>query len=116
MPRLRAGLPQQCAVRLADRADPHRARVSRRDHPGVAAAEDVDALLRTLHYVTAGGERLTGLEANVAAWQHTRWGFAWRWLLWPLVQPIASRVYDFWAHWRYRRLYGETAHSGSGDR
>jgi predicted DCC family thiol-disulfide oxidoreductase YuxK len=84
--------------------------------PGVAAAEDVDALLRTLHYVTASGERLTGLDANVAAWQHTRWGFAWRWLRWPLVHPLASRVYDFWARWRYRRLYGEAAHSASGDR
>ena len=83
--------------------------------PSVSATEDVNALLRTLHYVGADGERLTGLDANVAAWQHTRWGFAWRWLRWPLVHPIASRVYDAWARWRYHRLYGEVAHSSAGD-
>jgi predicted DCC family thiol-disulfide oxidoreductase YuxK len=69
--------------------------------------EDVDQLLRTLHYVSPTGDRLVGLDANVAAWQHTRWGFAFRWLRWPLVRSIASRVYDVWARWRYRRMYGD---------
>jgi predicted DCC family thiol-disulfide oxidoreductase YuxK len=64
-------------------------------------------LLRTLHLRTADGELLQGLEANVAAWQHTRVGFLWRWLQWPLVRAVAGRVYDAWALWRYRRLYGD---------
>ena len=68
---------------------------------------DVDELLRTLHYVTPDGDLLVGLDANVAAWQHTQWGFAFRWLRWPLVRAIASRVYDVWAGWRYRRRYGD---------
>lgn len=69
---------------------------------------DVGELLRTLHYVSPNGDLLVGLDANVAAWQHTRWGFAFRWLRWPLVRAIASRVYDAWARWRYRRLYGDS--------
>jgi predicted DCC family thiol-disulfide oxidoreductase YuxK len=74
--------------------------------PEVDASEDRDRLLRTLHYITPDGEQLVGLDANVAAWQHTRWGFAWRWLRWPVVRPVASWFYDRWAGWRYRRLYG----------
>jgi predicted DCC family thiol-disulfide oxidoreductase YuxK len=68
---------------------------------------DVDEFLKTLHYVSPDGDVLLGLDANVAAWQHTRWGFAFRWLRWPLVRSIASGVYDAWARWRYRRLYGD---------
>jgi predicted DCC family thiol-disulfide oxidoreductase YuxK len=75
--------------------------------PAVGAGEDTDKLLKTLHYISPAGDRLVGLDANVAAWQHTRWGFAWRWLRWPLVHPVASMLYDAWALWRYRRLYGK---------
>jgi len=66
-----------------------------------------DRLLRTLHLRTGDGKLLQGLEANVAAWQHTRFGFLWRWLQWPLIRVVAGRVYDAWALWRYQRLYGE---------
>jgi predicted DCC family thiol-disulfide oxidoreductase YuxK len=64
-----------------------------------------EALLRTLHLRRAGGEWLTGLDASVAAWQHTRLGALWRWLRWPLIRPLATHVYRHWARWRYRRLY-----------
>lgn len=66
-----------------------------------------DALLRNLHYISADGDILTGIEANVAAWQHTRFGFLWRWLCWPWLKPLTSRVYAFWARLRYKRLYGQ---------
>ncbi|MEQ9462181.1 MAG: DUF393 domain-containing protein [Haliea sp.] len=64
-----------------------------------------DTLLRTLHLRTADGRLLTGIDANVAAWQHTRLGPLWRWLRWPLVRPVANVVYRLWAERRYRRLY-----------
>ncbi len=66
-----------------------------------------DTLLRSLHYRDADGRMLVGLEANVAAWQHTRFGPLWRVLLWPPVRLLATPVYNAWARWRYRRLYGE---------
>ena len=65
-----------------------------------------DALLRDLHLRTSDGTFLSGVDANVAAWQHTRLGYLWRWLRWPLIKPIAGWVYQHWAGWRYRRLYG----------
>ncbi len=66
---------------------------------------DRDTLLRTLHYQRADGQFLTGLEANVAAWQHTPNARRWRVLLTPLVKPCMHVVYSLWARWRYRRLY-----------
>ena len=72
---------------------------------------DMDAetrltMLRVLHLRTASGEVLQGLDANVAAWQHTRWGLLFRWMRWPLVGWFADRVYAVWADRRFRRLYG----------
>jgi predicted DCC family thiol-disulfide oxidoreductase YuxK len=64
-----------------------------------------EQLLENLHLVTAEGETLVGLEANVAAWQKTRYGWLWRILLWPLVYPVAKLAYQWWASRRYRRLY-----------
>jgi predicted DCC family thiol-disulfide oxidoreductase YuxK len=39
-----------------------------------------EMLLSELHLKRADGEFLKGLDANVAAWQHTRFGFFYRWL------------------------------------
>ena len=64
-----------------------------------------ETLLENLHYVTEGGDLLVGLDANVAAWQHTRFGFLWRWLQWPLIRPLAAWLYGVWARLRYRKLY-----------
>lgn len=64
-----------------------------------------EELLRALHLRTGDGELITGLEANVAAWQHTSLGLFWRWLRWPVVRSIADRIYSRWALWRYQRLY-----------
>ena len=72
---------------------------------------DAPTLLRTLHLRTSQGELLTGVDANVAAWQFTRHGHWFRWMRWPLIRPIADRFYDFWARWRYNRLYRNTCHT-----
>lgn len=80
-----------------------------RDIHQVGPAEGLpptDTLLQTLHYRDAAGRMKTGLAANVAVWQHTRFGVAWRLLEWPLVRPLANWCYQRWAAWRYRRLYG----------
>ena len=69
------------------------------------ALPDRETLLRNLHLRTADGRLLTGIDANVAAWQHTRLGPLWRWLRWPLIRPIADAAYRLWAERRYRRLY-----------
>ncbi len=66
-------------------------------------------MLERLHLRAANNAMLTGLDANVAAWQHTRIGFLWRWLRWPLVKPCADFVYNRWAARRYRRLYCRAA-------
>lgn len=69
------------------------------------SAEEKTARLLLLHYEQVDGTTLTGLDANVAAWQHTRWGWAFRWTRWPVIRQIADRVYRFWAEIRYRKLY-----------
>lgn len=74
--------------------------------PHAEGLPDRDTLLRELHFRTTDNRLLTGVDANVAAWQHTRYGLLVRWLRWPLIRPIADAVYRRWAAWRYRRLYG----------
>jgi predicted DCC family thiol-disulfide oxidoreductase YuxK len=66
-----------------------------------------EELLRVLHFETVGGKNLTGLDATVAAWQHTRIGFLWRWLRWPVIRAVADKVYARWAVSRFSRLYGQ---------
>ena len=63
------------------------------------------ALLARLHLKRADSQLLLGLDASVAAWQHTRFDVLYRWLRWPVIRGIADRVYGLWAQVRYRRLY-----------
>ena len=79
---------------------------SLQDNPGLPSRQ---ILLSSLHLKRADGELLTGLDANVAAWQHTRFGFLYKWLRWPLVRSIADWFYARWAEVRYRRLYSDKA-------
>ena len=76
-------------------------------HKMAADTDQRHELLRVLHFETAGGESLTGLDAAVAAWQHTRIGFLWGWLRWPLIRPVADKVYTRWAASRFNKLYGQ---------
>ena len=63
-------------------------------------------LLEVLHLRDADGQWISGLDANVRAWRHTRWGWLFAWLRWPLIASIADRIYAVWARRRYAKLYG----------
>lgn len=67
---------------------------------------DRDELLRVLH-LERNGQMIKGIEANIAAWEHTRFGWLWRSLRWPLIRPVAAWLYNHWARWRYDRLYAK---------
>lgn len=67
--------------------------------------EDPHRLLEVLHMETADGRLLTGVDANVAAWQHTRWGLLFRWMRWPVIRSVADFVYGIWARRRYNKMY-----------
>ncbi len=67
-----------------------------------ACEVDSELLLTRLHLKTADGEWVTGLSANVRAWQHTPLRFLWRVLEWPLIKPLSHRAYEFWLDRRQR--------------
>jgi len=71
--------------------------------PG-APTPDKDTLLRVLH-LERNGQFLTGIDANIAAWEHTQYGHLWRWMRWPLIRPLVEWFYARWALWRYNKLY-----------
>ena len=70
--------------------------------PEMPSKED---LLLNLH-LKRGEEWVVGADANVAAWQHTRYGMLWIWLRWPLIKQIVDPIYAFWAKRRFDGLYG----------
>ncbi|MEC7815788.1 MAG: DUF393 domain-containing protein [Pseudomonadota bacterium] len=74
----------------------------REDSENLPSRED---LLRRLHLMTWTGEWVTGLHANVRAWSHTPFGWLFKPLLWPVIHPIARRVYEGWADRRYDKKY-----------
>jgi predicted DCC family thiol-disulfide oxidoreductase YuxK len=67
-------------------------------------ALDKDTLLRVLH-LNRNGEYLTGIDANIAAWEHTRYGALWRWMRLPLIRVVIEWFYARWALVRYNKLY-----------
>ncbi len=67
---------------------------------------DPQLLLKTLHLALADGRVLTGVDANVAAWEHTKWASVFRWMRWPGVRWVTDAVYDAWSSRRYEKLYG----------
>ncbi|MFE8069909.1 DCC1-like thiol-disulfide oxidoreductase family protein [Marinobacteraceae bacterium S3BR75-40.1] len=64
-----------------------------------------EALLKRLHLRNAKGHWSIGVEATVVAWSHTRWGWLFRPLLWPVIHPLVNRVYVRWADRRYCGRY-----------
>lgn len=73
---------------------------------------DKALLLKQLHLHTEKGF-ITGLDANIFAWQHTPWARLWRCLQWPIINPIANFLYNRWAQWRFRRRYGSKHDQGN---
>lgn len=74
---------------------------------------DKDTLLRTLHLRQPDGQLLTGVDANVAAWRYTDYGYWFAWMRWPAIAPVVSLVYARWARWRYDRLYSNPCATAS---
>ena len=68
-----------------------------------------ESMLLRLHLRAADGSWLSGVDATVQAWSHTRWGFLFRPLRWPLLAPLADRAYDYWARRRFDGLYCDGA-------
>ena len=65
-------------------------------------------LLERLHLRSREGATVVGLDANIAAWQHTSIGGLWRLLRLPVIYPVATAIYNRWARWRFERLYLES--------
>ncbi len=63
-----------------------------------------DDLLKVLHLQTPQGEWKKGLDANVAAWRHTPIGFLFIPLRWPIIGPIADKIYYRWAENRFCKI------------
>ena len=94
-------------IRLLSRiAGPGLALVDLHDIPDQPGQPTRLIKLTSLHLYSREGQWLTGVDATVRAWSHTRWGFLFRVLRWPLVGPLADAVYRYWARKRYQRLYG----------
>ena len=66
--------------------------------------KEKSALLAIIHLQTQSGEWRLGLDAIVTAWRHTPVGFLLIPLRWPLIKPIADKIYSKWAEQRYCKL------------
>ena len=69
-------------------------------------AQDQSALRLELHLKTKDGEWIRGLEANVRAWQHTRYGNFANMLMHPAFHWLAElgyRTWLIWYHWARKR-------------
>ncbi len=64
------------------------------------------AMLKNLHLRTGDDEWLTGVDATVRAWSHTRWGFLFKALRLPFIGTLADATYQYWARKRFQHLYG----------
>jgi len=62
-------------------------------------------MLQVLHLKTTNGNWLTGLDATIQAWGHTKLGWIFKPLRWPVVNSIADYFYQKWAARRYCSLY-----------
>jgi len=84
-------------------------------HSEASVPIDRQALFSQLHLLKADGELLVGLEANVAAWQHTKWRVLASILLWPVIRWFAKLAYRGWLIW-YQRQRAKRVAAQSGER
>ena len=61
-------------------------------------------LMAVLHLQTNNGQWLTGLDATVAAWQHTPFGVFFKILRWPIIRQCSDWFYIRWARKRQCQL------------
>ncbi len=63
------------------------------------------SMLKKLHLRQATGKWVFGLDATVASWSHTPFGFILSPLRWPIIRGLADSAYNHWASKRYRKRY-----------
>jgi len=73
-------------------------------HHDIDLPKEKSAFLEILHLQTTSGEWRLGLDATVTAWKHTPIGFLFSPLRWPLIKPIADKLYLHWAKRRFCKL------------
>jgi predicted DCC family thiol-disulfide oxidoreductase YuxK len=61
---------------------------------------DIPTLLSRLHLRTTNGEWLTGLDANIKAWEHTPCATYWKMLNWPVIRIFSHCAYEYWLRLR----------------
>lgn len=64
---------------------------------------DKTQLLARLHLRREDGTWLTGMAANIQAWQHTPFWWCWKLLDLPLVRFFSYGAYELWLRWRSRK-------------
>jgi predicted DCC family thiol-disulfide oxidoreductase YuxK len=74
--------------------------------PELAATSSHQVLFSQLHLKTASGQWLTGLDANIEAWQGTRYGSILKQLQKPPIKPFVEAAYYCWL--QLYRLYSLT--------
>lgn len=57
---------------------------------------------RILQGETGDGRQLYGLDVTARAWSLAGRGWRVNWLRWPVIRPVADRVYLFFARHRHR--------------
>jgi predicted DCC family thiol-disulfide oxidoreductase YuxK len=73
-----------------------------------------ESMLMSLHLRAHDGSWLSGVDATVKAWSHTRWGALFKPLRWPMLSSLADRVYEHWARRRFNGRYCTADCAGSG--
>lgn len=81
-------------------------------HSATSTPMDRQTLFSQLHLRKADGSMLVGLEANVAAWQHTKWRKLAGVLLWPGIRWFAELAYRGWLVWYQRQRARRLLESG----
>lgn len=66
---------------------------------------DRATMLKRLHLLNTEQQWVIGLDATVQAWSHTRYGWFFLPLRWPLIGTLADWVYNKWADRRYQQRY-----------
>lgn len=64
---------------------------------------DKPTLFSELHLLQGNGKMLKGLDANVAAWQHTKWAALAGVLKWPVIRWFSQLAYRGWLRWYHRQ-------------